>query len=176
MNKFLALSALGPDGPGTVQDFTSAILDCGCNIVESRMTRLGSTLGIHMLVAGNWRTISRLEQSLPGLAENLGVEIAYHEAEDAPPGEEMLPYAIDLVTRDQPGILHRLVRFLTQRRVHITDLSTSSYTAKLTSTPMVSLNVAVSIPAEIHIATLREDFMILCDELNIDAVLEPIKG
>jgi len=27
-----------------------------------------------------------------------------------------------------------------------------------------------------HIAMLREEFLDFCDELNLDAVLEPIKG
>lgn len=176
MNKFLALSALGPDGPGIVQDFAGAIMESGCNIVESRVTRLGSELGIQMLVAGNWRTIARLEQAIPDLGDSLSLQITHRAAEDPVPQHEMLPYAIDLVSMDQPGILFRLVRFLAQRRVLVTDLSTTSYTAQLTAAPMVSLHMSVSIPAEIHIATLREDFMILCDELNVDAVLEPIKG
>lgn len=176
MNKFLALSALGPDGPALVQDFSSAVLESGCNIVESRVTRLGSELGIQLLVAGNWRTIARLEQSLDATAAELGIAVQARAAVQPETRDDMLPYAIDLVSMDQPGIVYRVVKFLTQRGVHITDLSTSSYTAQQTGASMVSLRMSVAIPSTIHIATLREDFLMLCDELNLDAVLEPIKG
>lgn len=176
MNKLLALTALGPDGPAIVQDLSSAILESGCNIIECRISRLGSELAIQLLVAGNWRTIQRLEQTLGPVAEQLGLALTTRAATEQPAGEGALPYAIDLISMDQPGIVFRLVRFLTQRKVRITDLQTSTYVAQQTGAPMVSLHMSLAIPASTHIATLREDFMILCDELNLDAVLEPIKG
>ena len=114
MNKLLAVSALGPDGPAVVQDLASAVLESGCNILESRISRLGSEIAIQLLVAGNWRTIARLEELLGPTGTELGLDITLH--------------------------------------------------------------MSLAIPASTHIATLREDFMILCDELNLDAVLEPIKG
>jgi glycine cleavage system transcriptional repressor len=36
--------------------------------------------------------------------------------------------------------------------------------------------MTVGIPSNIHIATLREEFMEFCDAMNLDAVLEPIKA
>ena len=177
MNKLLAVSALGPDGPAVVQDLASAVLESGCNILESRISRLGSEIAIQLLVAGNWRTIARLEELLGPTGTELGLDITRHAATEAVEATEgALPYAVDLLSLDQPGIVFRLVRFLTQRKVRITELSTMTYVAQQTGAPMVSLHMSLAIPASTHIATLREDFMILCDELNLDAVLEPIKG
>jgi len=34
----------------------------------------------------------------------------------------------------------------------------------------------VHIPSRIHLAALREEFMELCDHLNLDAILEPFKA
>jgi glycine cleavage system transcriptional repressor len=31
------------------------------------------------------------------------------------------------------------------------------------------------VPANVHILSLREEFLDFCDDLNIDAILEPIK-
>jgi glycine cleavage system transcriptional repressor len=36
--------------------------------------------------------------------------------------------------------------------------------------------MTLDVPADTHIATLREDFLEFCDHLNLDAVIEPIKG
>lgn len=175
MNKLLALSALGPDGPAVVEAFADTIVESGCNILECRVTRLGTEVGIQLLVAGNWRTVARLEQSIPATAERLGLEVSVRAADEAATRKDMLPYAIDVTSMDQPGIVHRLVRFFTQRDIAVGELASSTYVAQQTGAPMISLHMSIAVPAGVHIATLREDFMILCDEMNLDAVLEPIK-
>lgn len=176
MSKLLALSALGPDSPTVVQDLTDLVLESGCNILESRVTRLGTEVGMQLLIAGNWRTQARLQETIPARARKLGLEVAVHESTEAAITQDMVPYAIDLLAVDQAGIVFRIVRFLTQREVAVNDLSSTTYVAQLTGTRMVSLHVTVAIPARLHIATLREEFMMLCDEMNLDAVLEPMKG
>ena len=45
-----------------------------------------------------------------------------------------------------------------------------------TGAPMFSLYMALSVPNSIHIPMLREEFLDFCDHLNLDAILEPIKG
>ena len=35
--------------------------------------------------------------------------------------------------------------------------------------------MTVEVPADSHIATLREQFMEFCDHMNLDAVIEPVK-
>ena len=40
---------------------------------------------------------------------------------------------------------------------------------------MFAVHIAVDIPADMQIAALREEFMDFCDQLNLDAVIEPIK-
>jgi glycine cleavage system transcriptional repressor len=34
----------------------------------------------------------------------------------------------------------------------------------------------VNVPTRIHIAALREEFLDLCDNMNLDAILEPLKA
>jgi len=34
----------------------------------------------------------------------------------------------------------------------------------------------VGIPARLHVATVRDEFMDFCDEQNWDAVMEPVKA
>ena len=40
---------------------------------------------------------------------------------------------------------------------------------------MFSVYMVVHVPTRIHIAALREEFMDLCDHMNLDAILEPLK-
>ncbi|MEJ2397928.1 MAG: glycine cleavage system protein R, partial [Gammaproteobacteria bacterium] len=44
-----------------------------------------------------------------------------------------------------------------------------------TGSPMFTLSMTVEIPAATHISSLREQFMEFCDQLNLDAIMEPVK-
>ncbi|MES9912157.1 MAG: ACT domain-containing protein, partial [Candidatus Sedimenticola sp. 4PFRAG1] len=89
---------------------------------------------------------------------------------------DLLPYTVEVVALDHPGIVHHLASFFSRHHINIEDMATSSYAAAHTGTPMFSVQMTVGIPSDIHISTLREDFLEFCDSLNLDAVLEPQKG
>ena len=58
MTEFIVISAVGRDRPGVVHALTQTVLDCGGNIVESRMTALGQDFAMLLLVSGNWHTLA----------------------------------------------------------------------------------------------------------------------
>jgi glycine cleavage system transcriptional repressor len=172
----LVISALGKDRPGIVDELTQPILDYGCNLMDSRMTVLGGEFAILLLVSGNWNTLARLEKLIPELEQQLGLTIICKRTEEKSPATHLLPYAVEVVAMDHPGIVHHLAGFFSKRNINIEDMVTTTYAAAHTGTPMFSVNMSVGIPSEIHIASLREEFMEFCDSMNLDAVLEPIKG
>jgi glycine cleavage system transcriptional repressor len=90
--------------------------------------------------------------------------------------EQKLPYAVDVIAMDHPGIVNKLAGFFAERGINIEDMATTTYAAAHTGTPMFSVHMTVGIPSDTHIATLREEFMDYCDGLNLDAVLEPVKA
>jgi glycine cleavage system transcriptional repressor len=65
--------------------------------------------------------------------------------------------------------------FFAARKVEIAEVSTRSYAATHTGAPMFSVQMSINIPANVHISGLREEFMDFCDQLNVDAILEPVK-
>lgn len=173
---FLVISALGEDRPGLVNDLSRSVLDAGCNIADSRMTVLGGDFAIILLVTGNWNAVAKLEDQLPPLAERLGMTITCRRTALREPSANLLPYAVDVVALDNPGIVYNLANFFSSRQINIQDMTTSSYAAAHTGTPMFSVHMRVDIPARLHIATLRDEFMDFCDQLNLDAIIEPVKG
>lgn len=40
---------------------------------------------------------------------------------------------------------------------------------------MFNLTMTINLPADTHLATLREDFMVFCDDRNLDAMIEPVR-
>jgi len=173
---YLVISALGNDRPGIVDRLSRTILDHECNIADSRMTVLGGEFAILLMVEGNWNTLTKLEDATPAIAKRLDLTLITRRTEERSPAIVLLPYGIDVVAMDHPGIVHNLASFFSSRNINIEDMITSSYAAAHTGTPMFSVHIAVGIPSDVHIATLRDEFMEFCDSLNLDGVLEPIKG
>ena len=71
----------------------------------------------------------------------------------------MVPYSVDVVCLDQPGIVSSLSGFFSSRGIDIAELSTRSYAAAHTGAPMFSVQMIVNVPSRIHLAALREEFM-----------------
>ncbi len=171
--EYLVITASGEDQVGLVERFTGRILDAGCNIEESRMALLGGHFAIIMLVSGRWDTLSKLEGRLGGLGDELGLSILHKRTRHAERKQPLVPYHVEVVAMDHPGIVHSLADFFARQGINIEELSTETYPAPHTGTPMFSVNITVGVPAGLHIATLRNDFLDYCDGLNLDGIIEP---
>ena len=176
MSQLIVISAIGADRTGVVQDLTKVVLACGGNVEESRMTTLGSEFAMLLLVSGNWHTLGRLEQGLDKLCEKGDLTVAIRKTDAKPVEEDRMPYAVDVVALDQQGIVINLANFFASRDSEIADVATRRYAAAHTGAPMVAVQMAVNVPSSIHVSQLREEFLDLCDRLNLDAILEPVKA
>jgi len=172
----LVITATGEDRVGLVDDFTRYIVDAGCNIEESRMAMLGGHFALIMLLSGRWDAIAKLEGQLSDLGEHLGLAIIYRRTRERERGQPVIPYYVESVSVDQPGIVNALSGFFAQRGINIEQLDTDTYPAPHSGTPMISVRITVGIPAATHIPTLRGDFLDHCDALNLDASFEPARG
>lgn len=175
MKQLLAISAIGSDRTGMVHDLTRTIADCGGNVIESRMSALGSEFVMALLVSGNWHSLAKIETETKRIAEAGQIAIQIRRTEPRPIRAEMLPYSVDIVCLDQPGIVSSVSGFFSARGVDIAELDTHSYAAAHTGAPMFSVRLVVNVPSRIHLGVLREEFMDFCDHLNLDAILEPVK-
>jgi glycine cleavage system transcriptional repressor len=176
MTQLIVLSAIGTDRMGVVQDITKVILACGGNIEESRMTSLGSEFAMLMLVSGNWHTLGKLERELDKLRDSGNLTFAIRKTDERKSKEDRMPYAVDVVSLDHEGIVFGLANFFASHDIEIGDVATRRYSAAHTGAAMFAIQMAVSIPSSVHIAQLRDEFLELCDRLNLDAILEPVKA
>lgn len=175
MKKHLVVSALGKDHIGIVNELAKAILDAGGNIENSRMTVLGGEFAIILMVSGPWKALAKLEGIVPALEKKLDLTVIAKYTEERTTRQDTLPYIVDVVSMDHPGIVRDVAEFFASREINIEDLNTWTYAAAHTGAPMFSLNMAVSVPAKINIGRLRQEFTEFCDDLNLDATLEPAR-
>lgn len=176
MSQLIVLSAVGSDRPGVVKDLSKAILECGGNIEESRMAALGAEFAVLMLISGNWHTLTKLEKALDGLKGKDELSITIKKTGERPAQEDCIPYGVDVVCLDQPGIVYHLSEFFAVRDIEIADVATRRYAAAHTGAPMFSVQMTVNIPGNAPIAQLRDEFLDLCEQHNLDSILEPVKA
>lgn len=176
MSHYVLVSAVGTDRTGLVHELTEAVLNCGGNIVESRMATLGTEFATLMLVSGNWHTLARLESELESLDKQSGMSIVFRRTESMPVKENLLPYSVDLVALDDTGIVHAVSGFFGSRDIAIAEMATHCRPAPHTGANLFEMQIIVNIPNTLHIARLRDEFAEFCDDLNVDAILEPVKN
>jgi glycine cleavage system transcriptional repressor len=176
MQKYLVVSALGADRPGIANELATTASECGCNIVDSRMAVLGGEFAVIMLLTGSWNAIAKLESTLPALEKSHDLVTLVKRTQLPSDRSDLMPYGVQVVALDTPGIIKEIATFFSSQSINIENLQTDSYKAPHTGAPMIVINMTVNIPVTLHIADLRDRFTLFCDDLNLDASMEPMKG
>lgn len=176
MNSHLVITALGADQPGLIARLSHAITETDCNIADSRMSVLGGEFAILMQISGTWDKLTKLESSLDKLQETTGLTIVCKRSEERQTEQGKIPYTVEVVSIDHPGIVYQLAEFFSTRAINVHEMSSSSQAAPHTGTPIFTLVMTIEIPAGTHIASLRDEFIDFCEQLNLDAALEPCKA
>ena len=109
------------------------------------------------------------------LEENLDIKVISKRSEPRIGTENLIPYGVEVVSIDHPGIVYEVTNFFSRRGINVEDLYTSRYPAPHTGASMFALHMTIGIPADSAIASVRGDFMDFCDDLNLDAMMAPVK-
>jgi glycine cleavage system transcriptional repressor len=169
MPEQLVITALGGDRPGIVSELSNVLHYHGLNIEDSRMSALGGEFAILLLVTGEKKSIDSFVSNISDLEETLRMKLLIRLTQPMRQQSDIVPYHVEVVSIDHPGIVHKLASFFSSRRINIVDLETERYAAPHTGSPMFALNMTIGIPSQQSISKLREDFLEMCDELNLDA-------
>ena len=170
-NSFLVITAQGADQPNLVSQVTDNIVNCGGNIVTSRMSSLGKEFGLMLLVSGSWDAIAKIESIIPKLAKQLKLQVAANRSTEVK-NKKTIKYNIHAIALDRKGILNELAKFFSCYEIKLLDVNVATYHVNQNS-KMVNLNLLIEIDASTHLPTLRDKFMHYCDTLNLDASMEP---
>jgi glycine cleavage system transcriptional repressor len=171
----LAITALGNNQPRFLSEILPAIRDCKCNLLELRSSRLAQSSAAYLLVQGNWNQIAKLENTLDALQKRMEIKIHTLRPDTNSKVKDSVPYSLETISLDRENVVESIITFLFDRGIDIEEVSGSSYQAPYIQTSVFSTKFVLLIPPEIHLLSLREEFLDFCDQLNIDAILEPIK-
>lgn len=86
-----------------------------------------------------------------------------------------LPYAVHVVTAKQQHVLHPIIEYWQQAEAIIREVSIDTPVVAKHYRPTNALVAYLDIPCDQSMIALRDGFAELCDELNVDGMLEPLR-
>lgn len=173
--EYLAVTMLGAEQPGLINEVCKLANHCNCSILDSRFTTLGTEFVANLLLAGTWNAVAKFEASLAGFENKHELRCVSRRTQKREAHTDRLPYTAYIIVPDKAGTLYKITQFFNEQNIHIYDLFVANYKAPFTETPMCSLTFSFTIPIKKLAADFREAFMVFCDEHNFDAVMEPQK-
>jgi len=172
---YLLINAFATHPESPLLAVSRRIADAGCNLADARLATVGRDVSVLALAMGSWDAVAKLESSLGRLEREDGMKLVWYRTGPKPLQSNLLPYIVEVVAADKPGILFQLADFFDRQGITIENLHCSRYRAMQTGADMFSAQITVGIPSTMHIAALRDDFLEFCDHLNLDAILDPVK-
>jgi len=173
MSQSLVITAIGADRPGIVNELTEVLLNAGLNVEDSRMSVLGGEFAVMLLVTGNPAAIDSIKQQKESLSDSLNLNLLIKPTISRTSDSDHVSYKVTVEGMDNPGIVHKLARYLSEHSINIVNMQTDSGHAPHTGTPMYTVNMLIDIPSEQNFEQLENDFAALCDELSMDAEFKP---
>jgi len=172
----IVLLLLTPDAKTWVNHLLYLIAKSQCTIEESRLMQLGTAWGGMMRVSGNWNAIAKMEDSLLALkAEQPQLWLEFKRSALLKLAGDHLPYLVQIVGVNTSSFLNEVAHFFIEQDIQLIDMQTDGFRSNYSDTKLLTLLIRIHIPATINIADLRERFMLLCEEVNADGILEPEK-
>lgn len=162
----LAVTLIGPDRTGIIQDVASIADEHGANWLESQLANLaGQFAGIVHLQVDETK-VEALITALESLATN-GLQInALTATEDATPrGREI---ALELLGQDHPGIVREISASLNSIGVSIEELSTETLSASMSGEVLFKAVARLVLPEKLSVNDLDERLQSVSNELMID--------
>ncbi|MEQ1528426.1 MAG: ACT domain-containing protein [Methylococcales bacterium] len=171
----LAITALGNNQTHFISEILPAVRDCNCNILEIRCSRLAQSSAAYLLIQGNWNQVAKLENVLDSIQKRLNIKIHTLRPDSKEKAKDYLPYSLETISLDRDNIIEAITAFLFERDIDIEEIVGSSYQAPYIQSAVFSTKFVVLVPPQLQLLNLREEFLDFCDQLNIDAILEPVK-
>ena len=172
----LVIVILGTLQSSSINDLIKIIASHSCHMIDCRISVLGQECAANLLISGNWSAIAKLEAHIPALEKKLGLNIQHRRTQQSSVDILSLPYSIYITALDSPDITHKITQFLSDENIPINHLTVSAYAAPYTQAPMLTISISINIPITAHIADVRERFLLFCDDLNLDVIIEPQKN
>ncbi len=150
------------------------ISKCQSQIEESRFISWEEEMGGIIRISGNWDALAKLENALTNLKADK-LYLKFKRITPAKLNGDYLPYIVQIVGINKSSSIEEITQFFSMQSIKMVESQTDSFTSSYCDAKLLNLSMHLQIPDSVNIASLREQFMLLCEEINVDGLLEPEK-
>lgn len=170
----LVMTAVGNDRPGLVDEVSGFLLEQGANVADTRMVNLSGQFAMLILAHCSDAAAQKVRDGAVRFGASVGLNIQVAEPGPADVVRSTgLPFKLRTYAMDQPGIVHRVTAALHKHGVNIEELQTRLTSASVSGTPLFTMDMTLTIPANLAVRKLRAELETLCESLNCDMDLTP---
>ena len=149
-----------------------------CNMLSLRQfNQNGKSLAI-LQISGAWNNISKLESSLKNLAsldEQDSISYSVTVEEPSLKKTKCISYYVNIVAAFEEGVLAALLEFIEINNIELLSLNLDNHLQSSQQVAVLVINAKINIEANSVLSEIREQFIILCDNLNVDGILDPLR-
>lgn len=171
--EYAVITAVGADKVGIMDSLAGAVVGLKANIEETRASILGGEFAVIMLVSGEEGFSDALGENLAPVAEMLGLSISTKRT--SKPGQPRgLPYIIESLSLDTPGIVHAITKVLKDWSINIEDLESGVRPAPLSGSPMFEMRIVITILPGAALTKLKQALAAVGAEHDLDIEVRPL--
>jgi glycine cleavage system transcriptional repressor len=172
----LLISCIGQWRADFLAQCCQTVQECGGQIQHSRLLRTADQAIFALQVVGSWDAIAKLEPAFARLAQHADIRcLTMRTSPTRSPEQPVLPYIVEAMVPPDLDFTIQLVQFFHAHQLEVMDLQSQPYNNPQTQVALLSVTATIYIPAAHSLALLRNDFIDLCDTLNVDAILAPLR-
>jgi len=174
MQQYLLVSFIYEDKLAPIAPLIKIIAEHHGIIKASRLLTSGDKQSLQLQIKGSWNEIVKLENMLTKTAKKWGCQLILDRANKVTPPKKKVAYAVELFSPENTNALYEINQFFLKQGIVVYDMSISPYYANPLGNIMSNIKISIFVPENYPLPELRENFVELCDSLNLDAYLEPI--
>ncbi len=149
-------------------------LETSLSLVQSALNEQGDHFHFQIEVKGEWQHMAKFELALQAQRKTLQepAVLQWMRSEPMTTLQHYLPYQVEVTSPLNLEAISAISYFFNSKEMIIKTLRVETYAQAKTRVPLQAVYLTVWLPLEENLPELRENFMILCDEYNLDALFE----
>jgi glycine cleavage system transcriptional repressor len=171
--EYSVITVVGPDSLGIMETIAVEVSGLGANIEETRATILGGDFAVIMLVSGKMGSCTRLKDLLPKALVPKDMTVLVRSTAVQPHGAG-IPYVIESISLDTPGIVRSLTSVLLTQGINIEELETTVSPAPLSGSPMFRMRIQINLSPGSRLIALKEALSKVAEEHDLDITVRPL--
>lgn len=155
----------------------SVLDDCalqGVAMVQQYLSHNGSWVCFQLQIGGDWHQLAKIESGLKARKKALTTETLDWKRDVFRLDDIIrMPYSFEANSVINIALFDLLIHFIrAEKQIEIKEVWTDRYLQGKTAVPMQRLRILVYIPMDVNLPELRENFMLFCEQYNLDGLFE----